>query len=59
MLRVGVPYREILNEAEESNVDLVLLATHGRGEIHRHLVGSVADRVIRIAPCPVFTLKAA
>ena len=59
VLRVGVPYREILNEAEESNVDLVLLATHGRGEIHRLLVGSVADRVIRMAPCPVFTLKAA
>jgi nucleotide-binding universal stress UspA family protein len=59
VLRVGVPYREILNEAEESEVDLVLLATHGRGEIHRLLVGSVADRVIRMAPCPVFTLKAA
>lgn len=58
VLRVGVPYREILNEAEESNVDLVLMATHGRGEIHRLLVGSVADRVIRMAPCPVFTLKA-
>jgi nucleotide-binding universal stress UspA family protein len=37
----------------------VLLATHGRGEIHRLLVGSVADRVIRMAPCPVFTLKEA
>jgi nucleotide-binding universal stress UspA family protein len=59
VLRVGVPYREILNEAEESKVDLVLLATHGRGEIHRLLVGSVADRVIRMARCPVFTLKAA
>lgn len=57
VLRVGVPYREILSEAEESKVDLVLLATHGRGEIHRLLVGSVADRVIRMAPCPVFTVK--
>jgi nucleotide-binding universal stress UspA family protein len=59
VLRVGVPYREVLSEAKDSKVDLVLLATHGRGEIHRLLVGSVADRVIRMAPCPVFTLKEA
>ena len=59
VLRVGVPYREVVSEANESHADLVLLATHGRGEIHRLLVGSVADRVIRMAPCPVFTLKEA
>jgi nucleotide-binding universal stress UspA family protein len=59
VLRVGVPYREVVSEAKESKADLVLLATHGRGEIHRLLVGSVADRVIRLAPCPVFTLKEA
>ena len=59
VLRVGGPYQEILTEAEESKADLVLLATHGRGEIHRLLVGSVADRVIRMAPCPVLTVKAA
>jgi nucleotide-binding universal stress UspA family protein len=59
VLRVGVPYQQILTEACESRADLVLLATHGRGEIHRLLVGSVADRVIRMAPCPVFTLKEA
>src|SRR5262245_51997417 len=47
VLRVGVPYQQILTEACESRADLVLLATHGRGEIHRLLVGSVADRVIR------------
>ena len=59
VLRVGAPYREIVTEAEESKVDLVLMATHGRGEIHRLLVGSVADRVIRMAPCPVLAIKAA
>jgi len=58
-LRVGVPYREVVAAAKEDAVDLVLLATHGRGEIHRLLVGSVADRVIRMAPCPVLTVKAA
>jgi nucleotide-binding universal stress UspA family protein len=59
VLRVGVPYREVLDEAKESHADLVLLATHGRGEIHRLLVGSVADRVIRMAACPVLTVKEA
>ena len=57
ILRVGVPYQEILAAARESGADLVVLATHGRGEIHRLLVGSVADRIIRMAPCPVFTLR--
>lgn len=57
MLRVGVPYREVVAAARDEHADLVLLATHGRGQIHRLLVGSVADRVIRMAPCPVLTVK--
>jgi len=56
-LRVGVPYREIVEAAREERADLVLLATHGRGDIHRLLVGSVADKVIRLAHCPVMTLR--
>jgi nucleotide-binding universal stress UspA family protein len=57
ILRVGVPYREVVDAAAAEGVDLVLLATHGRGEIHRMLVGSVADKVIRMAPCPVMTIR--
>ncbi len=59
VLRVGVPYREVVTAAKDERADLVLLATHGRGRIHRLLVGSVADRVIRMAPCPVLTVKEA
>ena len=59
VLRVGVPYREVVAAAKDERADLVLLATHGRGEVHRLLVGSVADRVIRMAPCPVLTVKEA
>ncbi|MBI2015527.1 MAG: universal stress protein [Candidatus Rokubacteria bacterium] len=59
VLRVGVPYREVIAAAKDERADLVLLATHGRGEVHRLLVGSVADRVIRMAPCPVLTVKEA
>jgi nucleotide-binding universal stress UspA family protein len=57
LLRVGSPAREIVAAATEEGVDLVLMATHGRGEVHRLLVGSVADKVIRMAPCPVLTVK--
>lgn len=57
LLRVGTPYREIIAAARDEHADLVLMATHGRGEVHRLLVGSVADKVIRLAPCPVLTVK--
>jgi nucleotide-binding universal stress UspA family protein len=57
LLRVGRPYEEILAGAKEQEVDLIVMATHGRGEVHRLLVGSVADKVIRFAPCPVLTVK--
>jgi len=57
LLRVGRPYEEIIAAAKAHEVDLIVMATHGRGEVHRLLVGSVADKVVRLAPCPVLTLK--
>ena len=57
VMRVGLAYREVVDAAKDEGADLVLLATHGRGEIHRLLVGSVADKVIRMAPCPVMTIR--
>ena len=56
-LRVGRPYEEIIAAAKEHEVDLIVMATHGRGDVQRLLVGSVADKVVRLAPCPVVTLK--
>ena len=58
-LRTGVAAREIVAAAKEHEADLVVIANHGHGNIHRLLIGSVADRVIRMAPCPVLTVKAA
>jgi nucleotide-binding universal stress UspA family protein len=55
-MRTGVPYREIVALAREENADLIVVATHGRGGIDRALLGSVADQVIRLAPCPVLTV---
>src|SRR5262245_58104158 len=57
LLRVGRPYEEIIAAAKAHDVDLIVMARHGRGEVHRLLVGSVADKVVRLAPCPVVTLK--
>jgi nucleotide-binding universal stress UspA family protein len=55
-LRTGVAYREIVALAREGKADLIVVATLGRGGIGRALLGSVADRVVRLAPCPVLTV---
>jgi nucleotide-binding universal stress UspA family protein len=59
LLRVGVPYREVIETVKDEHIDLVVMATHGWGDIHRWLVGSVADKVIRMAPCAVMTVREA
>ena len=48
----GSPYQKIVDLAKDERADLVAIGTHGRGEVSRLLLGSVADRVIRFAPCP-------
>ena len=55
---VGKPAEEILRVAQEEAVDLIVMGTHGRTGLRHVLVGSVAETVMRIAPCPVFTVKA-
>jgi nucleotide-binding universal stress UspA family protein len=57
LIRGGTPYQEIVTAASEHEAGLIVMATHGRGEVQRLLVGSVADKVIRLAPCPVLTVK--
>jgi nucleotide-binding universal stress UspA family protein len=48
---------EILRVAEETPCDLIVLGTHGRTGLRRALMGSVAEQVVRRAPCPVLTVK--
>jgi universal stress protein A len=56
--RMGVPSSEILDRLDEQPaIDLVVMATHGRGGVARLVMGSVTDKVIRAAPCPVLTLR--
>ena len=56
-LRSGVPHREIVLVATDERADLVVMGTHGRGGLDRALLGSVADRVVRLAPCAVLTVR--
>jgi nucleotide-binding universal stress UspA family protein len=53
----GIPVDEIVRAATEDGVDFIVMGTHGRGGLDRMLLGSVADRVIRLAPCPVMTVR--
>jgi nucleotide-binding universal stress UspA family protein len=58
ILRVGVPWQEILSGAEETKADLIVMGTHGRRFIQHALLGSVAERVVRLSPVPVLTVRA-
>lgn len=56
-VRSGVPYQEIRSYADSEGIDLLILGTHGRTGIRHFLLGSVAERVVRVAPCPVLTVR--
>ncbi len=56
VLRHGVDYEEIVNYSKEINNDLIVIATHGRTGILHTLLGSVAEKVIRYAKCPVLVI---
>ncbi len=53
----GEPSPEILREIGESRCQLLVVGTHGRGRVSRLLLGSVAERLVRDAPCPVFVAR--
>ena len=55
---VGIPSQCVQAVAEEIGADLLVVGTHGRTGLDHVLVGSTAERVVRIAPCPVLAVKA-
>lgn len=55
--RSGVPALEIVRFAKNENVDLIVMGTHGRGFVAHMVLGSVAEKVVRTAPCPVLTVR--
>lgn len=56
-VRIGVDFHEIIDYARKHQIDLIVMATHGRTGLAHALVGSVAEKVVRKAPCPVLTVK--
>ena len=57
-IRVSIaPAIEIVDYAREHTIDLIIVGTHGRGAVAHLLMGSVAERVVRTAPCPVLTVR--
>jgi universal stress protein A len=56
-VRNGDPFERILDSAEDLTTDLIVLATHGRTGIKRLVIGNVAEKIVRHAPCPVLTVK--
>jgi nucleotide-binding universal stress UspA family protein len=57
IVRTGVPAEMIVRTADAERAAMIVMGTHGRGGLDRLLLGSVADRVLRTATCPVLTVR--
>jgi nucleotide-binding universal stress UspA family protein len=55
----GAPHRAILEYADEHGVDLIVMGTHGRTGLDRYLLGSVAEKIVRLSDAPVLTVRLA
>lgn len=56
-VRSGDPADTILDYADEVDADIIVAGTHGRTGLHRRVIGSVAERLVRHARCPVLTVR--
>ena len=56
-IKWGQPFLEIVNKAKKINADLIVMGTHGRTGLSHVLLGSVAEKVLRLAPCPVLVTR--
>ena len=54
---IASPVPEILRYAGANDIDLIVMGTHGRGGVSHMLLGSIAEKVVRRAPCPVLTVR--
>jgi universal stress protein A len=53
----GVPFQVIIDTARTAHIDLIIMGTHGRTGLRHVLIGSVAECVVRLAPCPVLVVR--
>ena len=57
VVREGKPFVEIVRFAKKEAVDLIVIATHGRTGLSHAMLGSVAEKVVRKAPCPILSVR--
>lgn len=57
LLQGGLPHEQIVRAARAKHCDVIIMGTHGRGAFGRLLLGSVAERVVATAGCPVLTVR--
>ncbi len=57
-VKQGIPFAEILKEQAAKKIDLIVIASHGRTGLLGHLIGSVSDKVMKNAACPVLLVRA-
>ncbi|WP_144799112.1 universal stress protein [Halorubrum depositum] len=57
-VRKGDPHTAILEHADENDVDIIVMGTHGRTGVERYLLGSVTEKVVRLSDRPVVTVRA-
>jgi nucleotide-binding universal stress UspA family protein len=53
----GIPFVEIIGTAKENDIDMIVIGSHGRTGITHMMMGSVSEKVVRKAPCPVLTVR--
>jgi len=58
VVKMGEPYKTILDCAQEEKVDIIVMSTHGRSGLPRMMLGSVTEKVLRSSPCPVIAIPA-
>ena len=57
LIEIGDPYEQLLAIASHHRADLIVISTHGRTGLEHLVMGSVAEKIIRHAPCPVFVVR--
>lgn len=55
-VELGLPYKKIVEKAAENGVDMIVMSTHGRTGLLHMLIGSVTEKVVRLASCPVLSI---
>jgi nucleotide-binding universal stress UspA family protein len=56
-VEAGVPYDKIVKKAQEENAGMIVMSTHGRTGLEHFILGSVTEKVLEHAPCPVLSIR--